>query len=208
MSVLSAEIRKQYAKDGFVQIHGLIPDDMIDRAALTLLALHNADKDALVNRTGAVHKAYEHPDLRAVYTSSVYETIAELIGDKPENLVPPTIPYSIIIPPVTDSALTEYAHIDWMNAESRTDPGFRITVMIYLSDVELGGGGTYVWPGSSERVRLLATDYESYQTHADLADAITSQRLTFGEPVETTPSKGDVVFIDSWMVHAWRYQQK
>ena len=73
--------------------------------------------------------------------------------------------------------------------------------LIYLSDVEPQGGGTMVWPGSNRKFRSIAEQQPDRYSHMDDLRPLVAD-LARATPVEITPRRGDVVFIDYLMVHS------
>jgi ectoine hydroxylase-related dioxygenase (phytanoyl-CoA dioxygenase family) len=73
--------------------------------------------------------------------------------------------------------------------------------MTFLSDVSEHGGGTVVWPGAHQKLRALAeSDPEKYEMMWVLNQSM--KEVNLGEPVETTPRRGDVLFYHSLCPHA------
>ena len=77
--------------------------------------------------------------------------------------------------------------------------------LIYLSDVEPQGRGTMVWPGSNRKFRNVAQEQPGQYSHMDDLRPLVAD-LAQETPIETTPQRGDVVFID-YLMFWWITEQ-
>lgn len=205
MSVLSDAQRSQYARDGFLLVSGLIPDG-ISAAAETAIrrALQIDAGDPMTWAAPSGHRSIPDPELTAVYTPQFLQAAAELVGEDPLLFNPPKAAYAINVFPQPGPWQWPEPHIDHAIKEHghKTFPrAFKIATMTFLSDVPPHGAGTIVWPGSHRRIEALArSDPDRYEMMWVLNQDL--DKAGIGEPVETTPHRGDVLFYHYLCAHA------
>jgi Phytanoyl-CoA dioxygenase (PhyH) len=205
-SPLTAEQREQYARDGFLLVSGLIPNAIsaAAEAAMWDVVGVSPDDPASWGSVDPSHRAYENAALVACYTPVYVAAAADLAGDDPATFRFPTRGYVINLFPRREEWAWPRPHIDHAIKEHghKTFPrAFRIAAMTYLSDIEPHGGGTVVWPGSHRKIEALARSKpEQYELMWSLGRDL--QQAGFGEPLEMTPRRGDVLFYHYLCAHA------
>jgi Phytanoyl-CoA dioxygenase (PhyH) len=204
--MLTPDQQQAYAKDGYLLVSGLIPEEKAAAAERTIWRLLGVQPDDPASWADLPrgHQTWEDPGLLDCYTRDYLAAAAQLSGDDPDSFGPPRRAYAInVFPregvwewprPHIDHAIKEHGH--------RTFPrAFRIAAMTYLSDVAPHGGGTVVWPGSHRRIEALARrDPERYEMMWTLGQAL--REIDLGEPLELTPRRGDVLFYHYLCAHA------
>ncbi len=206
----SQQIRRQYQRDGFLLLSGLIDDETSRKARAFLLEQPGMDGDSsaihppdlyLAERNLVEHFARQDEALLACCSEAFIAMTALLVeqsdlhhphGVQTQNLLSSTRPWVLPSP-----------HIDGIPKQNkhRTFPGpYQIGFIIYLSDVESGGGGTIGWPGSQNKVRAKAQSApERYEYLYDLNKEVPD--LDLGQPVELLPKRGDILFFQHLWVH-------
>ncbi|NKB71753.1 MAG: hypothetical protein GKR89_32155 [Candidatus Latescibacteria bacterium] len=203
-------LRRQYERDGFLLLSGLIDQEVSHTAAQFLLQQPGMQDDQTALRPpdlyhegrGLVeHYARRDASLLACCSDAFVDMTGLLVdqatmhrpdGIQTQNIVQSPRPWTNPGP-----------HIDGIPKENkhRTFPGpYRIAFIFYLSNVEPEGGGTIGWPGSHKKVRQKAqSNPEAYQYLFDLNKEIPG--LDLGEPVELLPRRGDILFFQ----HLWAH---
>jgi Phytanoyl-CoA dioxygenase (PhyH) len=206
MTTLTAAQERQYAEQGFLLVSGLIPERVsaaAEAATWRLLEVDSADTRSWAG-VAPGHRVYEDPDLVACYTPAFLAAAARLAGDDPATFPAPPRAYTINVFPQAGEWSWPAPHIDHAIKEHghRTFPrAFRIAAITYLSDVELHGAATVVWPGSHRRIEALAkSDPERYALMWSLGREI--ERAGLGEPEEILARRGDVLFYHYLCAHA------
>ena len=206
----AGEIRRQYERDGFLLLSGLIDDETSAKAHAFLLEQPGMDGDSsaihppdlyLAERELVEHFARRDEALLACLSDAFIDMTSILVeqsdlhrpkGVQTQNLLTSSRTWT---PPSP--------HIDGIPKQNKhkTFPGpYQIAFIIYLSDVESRGGGTIGWPGSQRSVREKAqSDPVRYEYLYDLNKEVPT--LDLGEPVELLPKRGDILFFQNLWVH-------
>jgi ectoine hydroxylase-related dioxygenase (phytanoyl-CoA dioxygenase family) len=204
--MLTAEQRRAYDEQGYLLVSELIPPETAAAAEAAMWRLIGASPDdpASWSELPRGHASFENPELVACYTPEYRSVAALLAGDDPAIFQAPRRGYAINVFPQAGSWVWPRPHIDHAIKEHghRTFPrAFRIAAMTFLNDVPPHGGGTVVWPASHQKIEALArSDPERYELMWTLGQAL--RELDLGEPVETTPRRGDVLFYHYLCAHA------
>jgi hypothetical protein len=206
MTTLTEEQKRHYAEQGFVLVSGLIPTNVADEAAAALWRVLEADPSdpASWERISKGHQSFDDPALLACYTPALLAAVAELAGDDPATFRAPGRAYAINVFPTPGAWDWPGPHIDHAIKEHghRVFPrAFRLAGMAFLTDVPPHGAGTVVWPGSHKKLEALArSDPDRYEFMWALNQDL--NKVDLGEPVETTPKRGDVLFYHYLCAHA------
>ena len=206
MATLIQEQKQHYAEQGFVLVSGLIPPPIAEQAASALWRLLEADPAYLASwaRISGAHQSFDDPALLACYTPDLLAAAAELSGDDPTTVRAPGRAYAINVFPTPGEWQWPHPHIDHAIREHghKVFPrAFRIAGMAFLYDVPPHGAGTVVWPGSHKKLDTLArSDPARYELMWALNQDL--DKVDLGDPVETTPRRGDVLFYHYLCAHA------
>ena len=213
----TAQICRQYANDGFLLLSGLIDDEISESARQFLLQQPGMDGDStsiqppdryLADRALVEHYARQDEALLACFSDAFIDMTAILVdqpalhrpnGVQTQNLLTASCTWTRPSP-----------HIDGIPKENkhRTFPGpYRIAFILYLNDVESGGGGTIGWPSSQHIVRDKAqSNPVQYEYLHDLNKEVPG--LDLGEPVELLPKRGDILFFQNLWVHGGTFNTR
>ena len=198
MSTLSSGQRTEYEELGFLLVSGLIPESILTPAEARLRQMVEKGEVA------SGHGSFDEPALVACYTPELLRAAAELTGADLTSFKAPSRAYIINALPSPDPWEWPRPHIDHAIKEDgyRTFPAaFKVAAMTYLSDVEKGGGGTVVWPGSHRALHALAcSDPRKYESMWALNQDLELAGLR--HPLELTPRHGDVLFYHYLCAHA------
>lgn len=202
---LSQQQLDAYARDGYILLSGLIPDEIAAAAATTLWECMQAHPD---NPTtwpdGNYAKGHDRAEIVACYTADYLQAAAQLCGDSLASIKAPKGALAINIFPSQEPWQQPGPHIDHAIKEHghKTFPRpFRIATMTFLSDVEERGGGTAVWPGSHQQIESLArADKQHYEYMWVVNREL--DRAELNEPLILMPKRGDVLFYDYLCAHA------
>ena len=193
-----------YARDGFVLVADLIPDDVSAAAADAMWIAMEANPDDRATWCEGFFQGLDDPAIVACYTKTFLAAAATLSDNSRDSIGAPSSALAINIFPTADAWHTPTPHIDHAIKEHghRTFPlPFRIATMTFLSDVPERGGGTAVWPGSHERIKALAhSDEDKYEYMWVLNQDM--ERMSLGDPVILTPRRGDVLFYQCLCAHS------
>ncbi len=171
MPALSIDQVASYLENGYLQVSGLIPPDVVARAedaAWERLDIDRDDPSTWDDRPKG-HPVFEDADMVACYTPDLLAAASQLgEGDPdPATFGAPRSAYCIHTFPTDGEWAPGGAHLDHSIKEHghRTFPhAFRLASMTFLNDVEQHGGGTLVWPGSHRRIMALArSDPQAYE---------------------------------------------
>jgi len=197
---------RQYLREGCLLVPGLIPQDVIAEAVTGMwqgLGASPDDRDTWATLGPHPH-LLKDARLLATYTDAVLEAAAQLVGEHVAGFSRPTHAFTINRVPREGDWRPNGAHLDYSLAELRHRAlplPFRIGAMTYLTDVPRHGGGTLIWPGSHVAVEALArSDRARYRYMSALSTDL--HRLALGDGLELTPSRGDVLFLHPFCVHA------
>lgn len=195
----------QYAANSYLLVSGLIPEEVAERAESALWQLLQArpdDRATWPQKTA--HQAYDSPELLECYTEGMLGAAAQLAGEPLESVGAPNRAYAINVFPTPGEWKWPHPHIDHAIKEHghKTFPrAFRIAAMTFLSDVPPHGGGTVVWPESHALLEKLAlSDPSRFESMWALNQELS--QVALGDPVETTPRRGDVLFYSYLCAHA------
>ena len=215
--VLSKADIERYQKDGYLLVSGLMSDEVAEGAEAAMWRLMEMDPEdptgwSIVPESADQHEekrgvvifnGIQDPDLMACATDDYLTAVAQLLGEPVGSLHPPEAVHTQNLMQRDVEWKIPNPHIDGIPREHmhRTFPGpYRITSLLYLSDVEHTGGGTCAWPGSQQKIRALAeTDPDRYEHLYDLNKDIPS--LDLGDPIELTPKRGDILFFQHLFGH-------
>lgn len=206
--VLSCEQTRRYCEDNFLLVSGLIPDAIAERAEAAMwrwIGLRPDDPESWKNAQPP-ETTCQDPDVLAIYTRQFLTAAAQLgEGDMaPDVYRPPKGIRPINVFPQTGEWEPPGSHIDHAIKEhghKTFPPAFRVATLTYLSDVELHGGGTIVWPGSRDAIEALArSDPARYEYMWVLNQEYDREEL--GGYVELTPKRGDVLFYHVFCAHS------
>ncbi|HZI94083.1 MAG TPA: phytanoyl-CoA dioxygenase family protein [Patescibacteria group bacterium] len=206
LSPLSEEQTRQYHRDGYLLVSGLIPSTLVSEAVAAIWEGLGVDPRA--PETWGILGPHSHvirdDRLIATYTDAMLAAAAQLAGEDVARFRLPTHAFTINRQPVSKPWESYAAHIDRTIPEwrYRTFPRpYWIGAMTYLTNVQSQGGGTMVWPGSHLELEALArANPGKYKYLAALTPEL--GRVTRDAPVEVTPSQGDVLFHHYLFVHA------
>ncbi len=213
--ILSAEQREQFIRDGYVQVSGLLPSDVVQATCTALLDALCVQPDDPDTWEG---KAFSHDPVALTCTepcrtSGIEAVAAELIGPgfvpglayspylEAQGITPPDLRGFIPVlnfpspgPPVFEPPTAGY-HIDGMHAVTVWPGKFFLVVFAYLTDTAEYGGATTVRPGSHRQVfeHWLATGNPGNTTPPALA---------YADPVPLPGRAGDVIFMHYLLVHS------
>ncbi|MEE2911108.1 MAG: phytanoyl-CoA dioxygenase family protein [Candidatus Poribacteria bacterium] len=203
MYILSDTQVGRYFQNGYLLVSGLIPEDISQKIEERIWLQFGIDRQN-PDWTKAVLEESDHPDSLACYTEEFLLAAAQLAGDDPSSFRKPNKVFGLHTFPSTGQWSWPSPHIDHaIKAHGhKTFPrAFRIAAMIFHSDVGLHGGGTIVWPESHHQIRALAeSDPKRYEYMWVLNGDI--RQLDLKEPIEVTPSRGDVLFYDVFCAHS------
>jgi hypothetical protein len=216
LAPLTPDQRTRYEEEGYLLVSGLIPDATSGEAARAMWGILHMDPGDPAT-WDAPPPDFEHavganrydlygiqdPDVMACCTAAFLDATAQLLGEPAEAVHRPDAAQAFHLFPAEREWRPPAPHVDGIPRECgrRTFPGpYRLTALVYLSDVGTHGGGTMAWPGSHAKVAALAeSDPEKYERLYQLQPDIAG--LDLGEPVELTPNRGDVLFFR----HLWAH---
>lgn len=213
---LTSEQLTRYEEDGYLLASGLVSDDISRKAADATWLLLDMDADDCSTWTEAPPE-FQHNEgtnryelygvqdaaVMACCTDAFLDATAQLLGEPCEAVHRPDAAQALHLFPVDREWQAPGPHVDGIPRECahRTFPGpYRLTTLLYLSDVGKRGGGTMAWPGSHAKIAELARSnperYEYlYQVQPDIST------LDLGDGLELTPRRGDVLFFR----HLWAH---
>ncbi len=220
--MLSQEILAQYDRDGYVMVSGLIPEATIASAETAMWSVLGMDRNdpaswsplpdepegmmTAVSQGVIEHFGLQDSALLACCTPAFYDVQSQLARRNPEAFhcrkPQPEAVWTRSVFPVSGIWNHLGGHADGVHRPFAVFPGsFRVSSLTYLDTGVAQGGGTAVWPGSHRRLReTAAQDPDRYRMLPDLKNP--QQKFDLGEPVELTPSRGDVLFFHYLLVHA------
>lgn len=207
-----------YRQNGYLLASGLISDQIAAQAEAAMWKLMDMDAgdastwsmvpetaDTYNKGSGAmIFNGVQDPDLMACATDDYLNAVAQLLGEPIDSLHSPEAIFALnLLGRPGQWTMPRHPHIDGLNPKHvpKTFPGpYRITSLLYLSDIEPQGGGTCVWPGSPSKIRALAeSDPVKYKHLKDLNKDIPSLDLEPG--IELTPKRGDILFFQHLFGH-------
>jgi hypothetical protein len=194
-----------YARDGYILLSGLIPDDIAAAAAGTLWEGMGAQPD---NPETWPDSRYTHhhdqAEIVACFTDDYLRAASQLCGESLEHIKTPRGATAINIFPSTEAWQNPHPHIDHAIKEHghKTFPRpFHVATMTFLSDVEGRGGGTAVWPGSHQQIEALARSDEAHYEYMWVLNK-ELDKAGLNDPVVLIPQRGDVLFYAYLCAHA------
>lgn len=206
LDVLSDEQLRQFERDGFLLVPGLVPDPVAAGAAEAMWRCLgvSAKRPAEWRRLSLAPQNFRDAELLACFSNDCVAAAAQLSGEPAATFVRPRRAYCVNVFPSEQHWKAHVPHIDHSNvaARHRVFPRpMRIASMTYLNDVEPHSGGTMVWPGSHRLIEALArSDPARFRLMAQLNAGVPS--LDLGRPVELTPRRGDVLYYHYLCAHA------
>lgn len=195
-SVLTPEQVAFFEENGYILVSGLTPEAVVAEA---IARLEEEAKEKYPTGFFGTQAA------NGCYTEALCAAAAQLGG---EADIKPYFPVRGALAIITYPSEGEWQwpgpHIDHAIAKDahRTFPRpFRLASLYYLSEINKGGGGTVVWPGSHRQLETLAkSDPEKYALMATLNQSI--GQVDLNDPVELTPRPGDILFYHYLTAHA------
>jgi hypothetical protein len=220
--MLSDKQKDRYTRDGYVLLSGLIPEETIAKAESAMWSVlgmepddpaswsplpDSSDRVRVKARHGVIeHYGVKHPDLMACRTPAFYDMQNRLAQENSDAFhcqkPQPVAAWTLSVFPVSRAWDYEGGHIDGGHRPLDVFPGsFRVSSLTYLDSGVAQGGGTAVWPGSHQKLSQAAIQNpDRYPTVSDLKEP--QQSFDLGEPIELTPSRGDVLFLHYLLVHS------
>jgi ectoine hydroxylase-related dioxygenase (phytanoyl-CoA dioxygenase family) len=207
MSVLTQGQRDFYHQEGYLLVSNLIPEAISARAQEVMLQWAERDPHNPNNQSGGQAMQRSEEEIAAVaasYTPEIITAASELVGEDRSIFDTPCHPYPLHSYPTKDEWTLWQGHLDHSIKEhghkSLPRP-FRIATMLYLSDIDLHGGGTVVWPRSHKIMQALAeSDPIKYEMMWVLNKHIPADEI--GEPLELPAKRGSILFYHPFMVHS------
>ncbi len=195
-SVLTPEQVAFFEENGYILVSGLTPEAIVAAATIRLEQEMKEKYPTAFFGTQAANDCY---------TETLCAAAAELGG---EGDIKPYFPIRGALAIITYPSEGEWQwpppHLDHSIPKDghHTFPRpYRLASLFYLSEIAKGGGGTVVWPGSHRKLETLAkSDPERYTLMTTLNNDIALAGLS--EPVELTPSPGDILFYHYLTAHA------
>ena len=206
-----------YRQNGYLLASGLISAPIAARAEAAmwkLMGMDAADASTWLTvpetadqyneaRGVVICNGLQDPDLMACATDDYLTAVAQLLGEPIGSLHPPEAIHTQNLLGRPGQWTMPQPHVDGIPKEHmhKTFPGpYRITRLLYLSDIEPHGGGTCAWPGSHRKIRALAvSDPVKYEHLYDLNKDIPS--LDLGAGIELAPKRGDILFFQHLFGH-------
>jgi ectoine hydroxylase-related dioxygenase (phytanoyl-CoA dioxygenase family) len=202
--MLSDDQIEAYERDGYVLVSGLIPDDIAGLAADAVWEGMGAGPDDPGSWPDRYAENHKQVEIVACYTESFLGAAAQLCGDPVDTVRAPKGATAITIFPTSEEWTPPRPHIDHAIKDHghKTFPRpFRVATMTFLSDVEMQGGGTAVWPGSQYQIEALARSDEAHYAYMWVLNQELDQ-AGLGDAVVTQPKRGDVLFYSYLCAHA------
>jgi hypothetical protein len=218
-TILSAEQREQFIKDGYVVVSGLVPEDVInecrDKICAKLdLSLTDSSTWPQEERKVAVEAFGLASDC---HNEKVADVVQELVGEyslrgKSISSVLDRMgkhPYGRGFGPVlafpregekrfdAESHKGVGYHVDGIHLASLWPKKLAAVAMLYLHDVESYGGATVVSPGSH---RLIFEHWYSSGREPEWNEILAD--LDFPPPVAIAGKAGDIVFMHHLTAHS------
>jgi hypothetical protein len=211
---LASEQIAQFVRDGFAQVSGLVPPEIVAATCAALLQEHT---EAAASGSAGARSVERYVRLTTLTapcrTTAMEEAIQELVG--PHFLrgvtyspflealgAPPTL-YSGFIPVLRDPQPGPRAfeppeqgyHLDGIHRVSVLPESAYLVVFVYLTDVAEYGGATVVRPGSHRQV----FDYWRAQA-APVTNVLPD--LPYAPPTPIPGKAGDTLFMHYLLVHS------
>jgi len=210
-TILTAEQKEDFIRDGYIIVRDLIPQDVVRKT-----------RDDLMESLGAIYddpttwKSREEvtswmwtagPLTKKCRSAQVEQVVEELIGPhflrgvsfhpgkesvgleaREYGYIPvltsPKVNGKDLVPPTP-------WHVDGINGTDITPSVFMMVMFVYLTDTEENGGATTVRPGSHRQL----FEHWSKNGMGPIDD------LEYAEPVSIAGKAGDVIFFHYLLVH-------
>lgn len=218
MGLMTDEQKKQFREDGYLVASGLVPEEVARKGEDAMWAALEMDRDdpetwsrvsahAINKRNRAMpqNRRSDKPNILACYTDDILTALSELTGvDRSEVKAPTQILTQNTFPTEGEWSHSR-AHLDGGTNRDKFNVTFPIPIsvhsILYLSNVEEHGGGTFGWPGSHKKMRGIAEgNPEQYpylfEVNSDM------HTVDIGEGVELITRRGDILFYQNFFVHA------
>ena len=209
MPLTTAQI-EHYLIEGYVIVEGLIPKDIAAKADAAAFACNKYDpSDPSTWKADNVKtEFFTDPDLLAVYTPELLMAASQLACHDPFQFPisrPQDSAFVIKLLPEPGPWKVVDIHLDGTGPsvyhETFSQP-WRMFAMLYLHDIAPHAGGTVLFPRSPAKLMALARSQpHKYRWLNQLGDAIKEGRIDLGPHFEAQPKAGDVLFMNSMMVH-------
>ena len=205
MSTLTSEQKAAFARDGYLLVPDLIPDNLAARAEAAMWeSLGASPRDPESWKGKPVAAAYPRPEIAAVFTPEMAALVDALSDEANPSWTPPSVPFAINIFPQPGEWSHHGPHIDHAleRDKFRVFPRpMRLASLLYLTDCRLGGGPTVVWPGSHTTIEAFAKrDPERFELMFTLNNAL--GELDLGEGIQVEGKRGDVLFYHYLTAHS------
>jgi len=218
MDLMTDEQKEQFREEGYLVASGLIPEDVARKGEDAMWAVLEMDREDpetwsrvpghainKLNRGLVQHRGLGEPDILACYTDDLLTALSELTGiDRSEIKAPKGILTQNTFPTEGEWSHGK-PHLDGGTNRDKFNVTFPIPIgvhsILYLSDGEKQGGGTFAWPGSHKKMRGIAEgDPEAHpylwEVNSDM------HTVDIGEGVEVIPKCGDILLYQNFCVHA------
>ncbi len=205
MSILTAEQRAAFDRDGFLLVSGLIPDAIAARAEAAIWEKLEADPSDPVTWEGKpVGSGHSSPDVTAIFTPEMAQLVDALCDEVHPGWQQPTSAFALNIFPQPGEWSHYGPHID----HALEKDGFltfprpmRLASLLYLTDCKRDGAPTVVWPGSHKKIEALGkSDPERFKLMFTLNNHL--NELDFGEGIQVEGKRGDVLFYHYLCAHS------
>ena len=223
-NMLSKQELTQFEETGYLLLPGLIPKETATKAEAAMWRMMGMDAD---NPDSWGHFKRPHlagfymekmgdgkrielygvtnPDVLACCTPDYRTIIKQLASRYPEiphcECQHPDGIWALNQFPVSDEWKSPPPHLDGGFRDLRLDPGtFRVTSLTYLTDVNLHGGTTIIWPEGPQRIREFRKKNPEFSNHVRDVDA-QIKKMDLGEPMEVVAKQGDVLFFHHLLPH-------
>ena len=205
MSILTAEQRAAFDRDGFLLVSGLIPDDIAAKAEVAIWQSLDANPSDPATWEGKpVVSGHTSPDVLAIFSHKMAQLVAELCGEaQPDWQLPHSLFALNIFPqpgewahygPHIDHALEKDGYLTFPRP-------MRLASLLYLTDCKRDGAPTVVWPGSHKKIEALGkSDPERFQLMFTLNNHL--NELDLGEGIQVEGKRGDVLFYHYLCAHS------
>ena len=218
MSILTQEQIAQFEQDEYALLSGVVPEETAREGEAAMWATMEMDskdpetwtevpeglednlKNDRVQQFGCTD-----PKILACYGDDLLTALSELTGRDRSSIHSPggvliwnTFPckeeWGHLKPHFDGGTNREKFNVTFPLKES-------INSILFLSDVEHKGGGTFAWPGTDRMFRDLAnSNPEKYNYLWDLNSDM--HLLDIGTGIELTPKCGDILFYNGFLVHS------
>ncbi len=218
MGVLEKEQIEQFREDEYTLVTGVVPEKTARKAEAAMWALLEMDPEDPETWTKAPEGALDKldrgliqhygcadPSILDCYTDDLRRALSELIGENFNSIRKPRGVLTQNVFPRDEEWKHSKPHFDGGTNREKFNVTFplwdRMNSILFLSDVEHKGGGTFAWPGTNRKFRELANSNPTKYSY--LWDLNSDMHLIdIGEGLELTPKCGDILFYRSFEVHS------